>query len=390
MFKKVLTIMFFSVFLQAQTSFYGYFESEIDWLTTSDVQYSFNYNKIRMDFESRPTENLLVAGNMNGYYYSGQSTLNLLDFIPEKIWIPVLAPDYNPDSTHITSLPFSFSDSLYIDNIYLRANFKYLDITIGRQPVSLGTGYAWNPLDIFNRKDIIDPTYEQPQVTALRLEIPVSNLFSYDAIYSPEDNINGDRIMLQVKSNIAGFDFTLNVASARSLIPSWKMRDLGHTHWKSRFYGGSFSGQIFGAGVWAEAIYSEPLHFELLEYVTGTDYTFSNGLYIFGEFYHNPLGSDGEDISYIHYLNSFTGESHSLMQDYFMNIISYPVTDFVNPSLLAVFNLNDKSILFAPQITWEILENLQMMVWYAVPSGGKDSEFGIQKEMIRIRLKAYF
>jgi hypothetical protein len=73
----------------------------------------------------------------------------------------------------ISSISKPLLDEMYLDNIYLRTSFQLFDFTIGKQPISLGTGYAWNPLDIFNRKDLIDPTYEQAGINALRMEIPV-------------------------------------------------------------------------------------------------------------------------------------------------------------------------------------------------------------------------
>ena len=75
---------------------------------------------------------------------------------------------------------------MYLDNIYLRTSFQRFDFTIGKQPISLGTGYAWNPLDIFNRKDLIDPTYEQAGINALRMEIPVMDGGTLDIIIEPD------------------------------------------------------------------------------------------------------------------------------------------------------------------------------------------------------------
>lgn len=388
---RILTIVTITTgILMSQVGVFGYFESEWDHIEASGSVYSFGYSKLRVDFESRPAQRVLVAGNVSGYYYSGSSVLNLLDFIPARDWKPVLAPDYNPDSTHIYHIPFSFSDTLFIDNLYLRSSFKYVDLTLGRQPVSLGTGYAWNPLDIFNVKDIVDPTYEQLHVTALRLEIPVPALFDIDIIYAPETQESEEKYMIQAKRYFHGFDITVNLARHKTLLPYWQMRDYMLTHKYATFTGGSLTGQVLGLGVWAEGIISRPDHFEIYELVAGMDYTFSNGLYIFGEYFRNSLGAEPDELTLLHYFNAYSGDSHSLMQDYFMGIVNYPLSDFIFPSMIVIANLNDNSAFISPQITWEVFENVQLLLWYAWPTGGINTEFGIQETMVRARINAYF
>jgi len=56
---------------------------------------------------------------------------------------------------------------------------------VGEQQISLGTGYAWNPTNIFNVKDLPDPTYEQPGHTALRADLPVGERGEAVLIYAP-------------------------------------------------------------------------------------------------------------------------------------------------------------------------------------------------------------
>ena len=82
---------------------------------------------------------------------------------------------------------FSFSDQTFLDNAYVMIRMKYADLIVGKQQISLGTGYVWNPTDIFNIKDILDPTYEQPGHNAIRLDIPIGTKYNLTGIYSPDD-----------------------------------------------------------------------------------------------------------------------------------------------------------------------------------------------------------
>ena len=118
--------------------FFGYYETEYDHLQLKGSNYNFGYNKLRLEFESRPNKNVMIGGNINFKIYNGKKEWDFSEFIPSNLGID--------------SLLYPLPDTMYLDNIYLRSSFSLFDFTIGKQPISLGTGYAWNPLDIFNQK----------------------------------------------------------------------------------------------------------------------------------------------------------------------------------------------------------------------------------------------
>ena len=192
----------------AQIDIFGYYESEYDYLQLQNSDYNFGYNKLRLDFESRSSDQVMIAGNINFQLYHGKTDWDLIDVIPNSI------------GTDIGSLSFSLKDTLFLDNIYLRTSFSKFDLTIGRQPLSVGTGYAWNPLDIFNRKELMDPTYEQPGINALRMEIPLAGRTHLDAIITPDSTLGMSTKMIQLKTGIGSFDMSFNGAYQHHLIPN--------------------------------------------------------------------------------------------------------------------------------------------------------------------------
>lgn len=366
---------------QAQLEFFGYYEAEIDQIAFSDIDYIFGYNKLRLDFTSRPREYLFLGGNINIQKYSGKTSWDFLDFLPPKI-----KDEFEPGDQLILEI----RDSLYLDNLFLRASLQRLDITIGRQPISLGTGYAWNPLDIFNNKDLLDPTYEQPGINALRVEIALTGRAGADIIIEPDRNWKMSKKMVQLKKGIGRFDISLNWAQQYHLYPFWKFKGTEKTHTLTNFAGASLVGQIGELGLWAEVLrsYAAPANYG--EYVAGLDHTFDNGIYVMAEYLHNTLGVKKDEVGFVNYAHFFAGETMGILENYLFSAAQFSLSDFLSAGLFGFSNLDDGSFSVVPQIEWTGLENMSFSLLLSGSGGPKNSEFSVQGRTLRIRYKAYF
>ena len=139
-----LIIVLFLVIAFTQVDIFGYYEIEYDHIQLANKSYNFSYNKLRLDLESRPGENVKIGANINFRLFNGKTEFNIFDFLPMD------SGEINGET--ISSLSEPLLDEMYLDNIYLRTSFQLFDFTIGKQPISLGTGYAWNPLDILIKR----------------------------------------------------------------------------------------------------------------------------------------------------------------------------------------------------------------------------------------------
>ena len=371
-----LIIFLIPVIVFAQVDIFGYYESEYDHIQLTNKSYNFGYNKLRIDLESRPSDQVMIAGNINFQLPHGKTDWDLIDFIPKSI------------DTDIESLSFSLKNTLLLDNIYLRTSFSTFDLTIGRQPLSLGTGYAWNPLDIFNRKELMDPTYEQPGINALRMEIPMDLDGTHlDAIITPDSTWEMSTKMIQIKKGLGRFDISLNGAYQHHLVPN---AEAGYTYENVYFAGGAFVGEFWEFGLWGETLWSLDVDDNFGEVVLGTDHTLNNGLYLMCEYLHNSLGADEDDLQFDHYMYNYSGETHSLMKNYIFAVGMYNVNDYIASSMVIFGNLDDNSYILAPQIDWEVFEDVTVGVWVSQSIGDKDTEFGIQNRAVRFRIRAYF
>ena len=374
-----LIIFLLPVIASAQVDIFGYYETEYDHIQLANKSYNFSYNKLRLDLESRPGENVKIGANINFRLFNGKTEFNIFDFLPMD------SGEINGET--ISSLSEPLLDEMYLDNIYLRTSFQLFDFTIGKQPISLGTGYAWNPLDIFNRKDLIDPTYEQAGINALRMEISVMDGGTLDIIIEPDSTWDMSSKLIQLKSSLGSFDFSLNGGNQYHLIPDGNS---GYAYDHVFFGGGSIVGELWEFGLWGETLWSLDADNNFGEIVFGIDHTFYIGFYLMAEYFHNSLGAEKNEVTFDHYLYNINGEIHSLMQNYIFAMGMYNFTNYISSSLLVFGNLDDQSFILAPQLNWDAFEDVTLGAWVSQSFGENDSEFGIQDLALRFRLRAYF
>ncbi|MCF6237520.1 MAG: hypothetical protein L3J79_01685 [Candidatus Marinimicrobia bacterium] len=390
--RPVVLLLVLPIMLWSQPEFYGYFESEADVMQVGGRSYYFGYNKMRLDVEARPSDNVLIGANINIQQYWGQTTWNLLDFLPVDIWQPIFQPEFVPDSLWVREMSYTISDTLLLDNIYMRVSFPFIDLTLGRQQVSPGVGYAWNPTDIFNTKTLLDPSYEQTGISALRAELPITSRTTASAVLQPEDSWEMSTKQVFLKTGLGSFDFELTAAQFRwersFLTPlALQVRETQRT-----LVGGSFVGELFEWGLWAEGAYNELEGAEdFLEVIFGTDHTFDNSVYLLLELLHNENGiAQQGDLTFDAFLQSLGGETHSLMQDYAFVYLMHQTFDYVSLSAIAIANLNDQSGTFGPQLDWNVFEDTNLSFQSSFSWGDDDTEFGLQDWGFRIRILSNF
>ena len=378
--------------LWAQPEFFGYFESEADIMQLGSERYNFGYNKFRLDVEARPNDHVQIGANINIQHYWGKTTWNLFDFVPGYTETNMV---FNID------LP----DTLLLDNVYMKLSFPLFDFTVGRQQISPGVGYAWNPTDIFNSKSLLDPSYEQTGVEALRLDLPLNNRSSLIAIIQPEDDIDYSTQQYTLKGGLGRFDFSITTSHQSK--PDYSSTILGNVFIQDRrLFGGSVIGESLGWGIWGEIGYNILKMYpsaipeatpsfggetKIAEYVLGADHTFDNSIYFLAEYLHNGFGAaEMDDLSLTDYFAALGGESHSLMQDYVFMYAMHPTFDFVTLSTLVFANLNDNSGTFAPQLDWNAFEDTNISLQGSLFWGEDDTEFGIQDWGLRLRFRSDF
>jgi hypothetical protein len=280
----------------------------------------------------------------------------------------------------------------------MRLSFNAFDLTVGKQQISLGTGYVWNPMDVFNIKELVDPTYEQPGHNAVRLDITLGNIYTLTALYSPDDTWRNSAKLIQFKGRISRFDYSLI-----AIDKVWRFHDYTQINDQSmgfvelpenrRLLGASTAGELLGMGTWAEFAYNWMEYSQnFYELVIGTDYTFDFQTYFMIEYYRNTLGkTDFRQYTLNDWMRLFTAEQKAISRDQVYLFVQHPVTDLVNLGLQSVYSISDNSLALVPTLNYSLSENIDILAYLNFNLGAEGKVFA--KSMGNggmIRARIYF
>jgi len=341
--------------LCAQVDIYGYFEPQYTGIYLDTAYFQNAYNKLRIDLNSTAVKNTEFGANVIFLHYFGVTSWNVLDFLPEDITAAV-PPDLYP------YYQFTFGDTFFLDNAYARLNFRRCAFTIGKQQISLGTGYFANPTDVLNTKDALDPTYEQPGHNAMRLDLYLGNRMNIMALYTPiaYDWQNSGKL-LRAKMGLGHFDLSLTGHEYHHTMTDFYTFE--QIQQERTLIGADIVGELLGLGVWAEGCYTviDDTDDDPYEFLVGGDYTFESGLYTMLEYHHNSLGKfDRAEYDLNDWMRFFTGEQNTIARDQMYGLIQYPLTDLIMIGGSFIFSISDKSAALVPMIYWSLYDNVDL------------------------------
>lgn len=363
----------------------GYYENQTTTELNDNTANFQIYNKLRLDFNKEISKKITFNSDVIFQTYHGVTEIVMLNYIPEKILSDYSqATGISIDSLKENSI-VKLKNEVLLDNAFLSLYYKHFNFRIGKQPIALGSGYAWNPTDIYNTKNIFDPTYEKKGVNAIKLELPFSSEGMFTTIISPGETWKTSIKSVYLKQFWLGYDFEISYAQKQHT-----QANSGYTDNRNLF-GFSFSGTLLGLGIWSETAFNKfSKSDDYFQEVLGTDFTFENGLYLMSEFYYNGLGKKNKsDYQFGDWIDLFA-KGNNLGRDYLYLGASYPIGDFIECSTYLITNINDKSFYAIPGLTLSISDNADITLTTNIPYGIDNSEFSMLKKSVALRLKAYF
>jgi len=358
----------------SELEIYGYFEPQYycAYDTVDNDLVHMNSNKLRIDLESNLTDRITFKANYNIIRYEGKTS-----------WLGTISI---PGKSYIIPYRQRYMDNEELDNAYLRFTTDHIMVTTGKQQISVGPGYTWNPTDIFNTKDIIDPTYEQPGVDGLRLDMRFYSDYSFLLFYSPEENWTESGKLAQFHGRFGHFDFNLSygliMLKLYRILPS-----------QQNMYGFDFNGEILGLGCWSEITFKDVEGIgDYWESVYGMDYTFSSGWYLMAECYHNDQGkTDDSKYTREDWLNYLRGYTKTVAADQVYIYTEYPLTDLLNVGGGLAYAISDNSLMIIPTIEYSISNEITLSFIGSFFTGKNGTMY--TKEFMDgclFRLRAYF
>ena len=283
-----------------------------------------------------------------------------------------------------------------LDRASVQFSTDFADFSIGRDAI------AWGSARIVNPTDIIAPyTYDQLDtedrvgVDVVRVRIPVGVMGEVDAGYIFGNAFDFDKssLFLRTQLNAEETDFSVLLLEFQ--------RDL--------LIGLDVARGIGGAGFWSETAYVCVTPFDdvpdtsenYLRASIGLEYSFGGETYAFIEYHFNDAGAKRPE----NYLTNLKGSAYTrggvylLGRHYLAPGITHQLTPLISISGQLLFNLYDPSTFIAPQIAYNIAEDIHLSVGGFISVGKRrkngeapefQSEFGSYPNLFFSSFRVYF
>ena len=386
----ILLILITEVMEAQELEFSGYYENQPSTQELDDDYILQDYNKLRLDLSADVGQNVSFKADYVYRIYHGQTEFNAFDFIPESVVDAYAEEMQRPVDALRPEFDFEYEDENYLDNAHVTMYLQHADLRIGKQQLPWGSGYTWNPTDIFNEKNVLDPAYEKTGVNAFKVEVPFQEEGMLTGILSMGDEWESSTKALKIKQHVLGFD--LSGCFVEKEQDGFDYYSFTETYERRRLFGGDFSGELLGLGVWGEGAYNQMEDSKNYgQYLIGIDYTFENELYVMAEYYKSERGESNKDHYDLNdWMRLLDADGENLGRDYLFLGERYPLTELWNGSTYLLANINDESGIIYPWFDYSFNDNTELNFVGFIPFGEKETEFGESGVGGFARVRVYF
>lgn len=351
----------------------GYFEYQGQETRESDYYFYSSYNRL----------NLTLRGKFNSLYfrtdlvytdYNGRVRYDLRDYIPAPIYPEV-------------QIPYYLRSGLYMRNGFLRVTLGPLMAQAGRQQIGWGTGYLYNPTNVFQIKSILDPSYELDGVDALNLTLHFSPLSNVEVLFLPGDTWESSARGGRIRGNLfESLDLSVGyLLYQRELIDPLT---LSPGKRETEIVAGDFSGELLGLGVHGEATYNTRKK-EMIS-LLGMDYTLRDGVTsLLLEYLSNGEGRTEGNYTLADWLNYLMGATLSMgKREIFFDL--QRIMGFHTLHLSFLVNPDDMSGIILPRLDLSLNDNTQVILAPFLTFGKMGEEYATLPDGLFFRLRYSF
>jgi hypothetical protein len=290
-----------------------------------------------------------------------------------------------------------------LDRAMVTITTPFADIYAGRQAIAWGSGHAVNPTDVLApfSFDELD-TEDRLGVDAVRVRAPLGVMGEFDAGYVFGDDFEFEESAFFFRGKVYHFktDISMMLVGFR----------------ENMMLGWDLTRSIGGAGAWLEAAYvfdnalgeeSDRPKEDYFRASIGANYALTDKLYGFLEYHLSGAGT-GNPNRYVDQLirTPYTdGTVYLLGKHYVIPGFSYQITPLLFFGGQLLTNLQDPSLLFAPNLEYNIAENIYLAGGAFIGFGERSqvlikeyqgmtiryrSEFGIYSDLYFTSFRVYF
>ncbi|HTY13401.1 MAG TPA: hypothetical protein VMD02_04355 [Candidatus Omnitrophota bacterium] len=242
------------------------------------------------------------------------------------------------------------------DRVYAKYRADRWSLTAGKQRIAWGTGYIWNPVDIFNPMVLSFAVRDEDKINveSLRLEVPVGEAGGIDAFVLTGKPWEQTTKGIRVRGTQGLFDLALSYVDQGAL---------GHQ------IGLETAGDIVkDVGLRGEVAFKTgAVGNNYIQAVAGGDYTLENGIGLNLEYYYN--GSGNRDR------NDYSWGADPVGMDYLFLSGNKILDELTTVTVSLLTNMDDQSFMIYPQYARNIGQNLDLNLEAMLLGGPGGSEF---------------
>jgi hypothetical protein len=303
--------------------------------------------------------------------------------------------------------------SLWLDRFNTKSALSWADITVGRQAITFGKAYFWNPLDIFLPFDPrqFDRDYKAG-VDALRVDIPLGSFTGINLITVAGRELDSSREFIDDGTLDASWYGSAVLGRMFTTLKGWDLAIQGGKIYGGYQLGTGLVGEIGPIEARAEVAYfwaqdSEslpaPLKGDLVEdaftATVGFGHRFDNTLTVEIEYFFNGAGeSDDLNESFVRFSS---GSSLQMSRHLTGLLVSYEFLPIITGQLIALYSWDNPSGQIQPILTWSPSDNTEVLVGASINFGDRpeqsstgqvqlQSEYGTFPDFYFMQFKLYF
>ncbi len=262
-----------------------------------------------------------------------------------------------------------------LDRLSLALMPSWGSIKLGRQAITWGNGFVFNPFDLFNpfSPTAIDRDYKVGD-DMINVQSSIPNIGDLQGLYVARRDPDSDRVTTD-QASLAG---KLHTAAGTT-----EFEFMGAKHFEDYVAGVATTGYLGDAawrvdGTWTFLDADD----DFLSLVANMDYSwvwFAKNLYGFVEYYFNGLGKDDYQDAVLDPAIAervARGELFALGRNYLSGHIQLELHPLFKVFFTSINNVEDPSGILQPYATWDITQNLQLTGGVNVSYGAKGTEYG--------------
>ncbi|GAB4344430.1 MAG: hypothetical protein Kow0099_23800 [Candidatus Abyssubacteria bacterium] len=272
----------------------------------------------------------------------------------------------------------SYFVSHRLDRLNLTLRPEWGTVRIGRQIVTWGNGFLFNPMDLFNpfAPTDIERDYKIGD-DMITTQLPVEKLGDFQFLYVPRRDPDDGDVKWDESSLAAKLHFPVNTTEFDVLAAS---------HFGD-FVGGVGAVGYLGAAAWrADATLTiadgSVKRDEYVSFVANMDYSWvwwDKNFYGFIEVFFNGIGEDAPDEAFtnpelIERLER--GDLFVVGRAYLDGTVQVELHPLVNLLVTTINNLNDPSGIVQPRVVWDFAQDFELVVGASIGYGEEGTEFG--------------